>query len=369
MNLNELKGLLTDFTQGASNAVASNVSGPVDLINSGLGYVGLPVSQKPFMGSAWMRERGLTADPQNKVAGLLGETAGMAGPILIANSAPKIASGLLTMAENAASPKTLNPQAGAIVWHGSPHKFDKFDASKIGSGEGAQAYGHGLYVAESPDVAAGYQKALSGYAADGKRLPSDIGTVVSDHGGDIGAAIATRQGQLDKWIATGADQKHFIVKGLQDDIKKLSTLQGKKLESTGALYKVDLPDDQIARMLDWDKPLSKQSPAVQKALQGQQMQDAIQKLHASGDLARYSADDMMKFTGEDYYDFLRQAHGDNNAIPSEYLKQQGIPGIRYLDGGSRGAGTGTSNFVVFPGNEDMLKILERNGQPIGLLGQ
>ena len=42
----------------------------------------------------------------------------------------------------------------------------------------------------------------------------------------------------------------------------------------------------------------------------------------------------------------------------------GIPGIRYLDGGSRGAGAGTSNFVVFPGNEDLLRILERNGVPL-----
>ena len=34
-------------------------------------------------------------------------------------------------------------QFGANVFHGSPHKFDAFDASKIGTGEGAQAYGHG----------------------------------------------------------------------------------------------------------------------------------------------------------------------------------------------------------------------------------
>jgi hypothetical protein len=39
--------------------------------------------------------------------------------------------------------------------------------------------------------------------------------------------------------------------------------------------------------------------------------------------------------------------------------------IRYLDGGSRGAGAGSSNFVVFPGQENILKILERNGQPLG----
>ena len=41
---------------------------------------------------------------------------------------------------------------------------------------------------------------------------------------------------------------------------------------------------------------------------------------------------------------------------SALLQSQGIPGIRYLDGGSRGAGTGTSNFVVF-GDGKMLKIL------------
>lgn len=39
----------------------------------------------------------------------------------------------------------------------------------------------------------------------------------------------------------------------------------------------------------------------------------------------------------------------------------------YLDGGSRGAGEGTSNYVIFPGNEGMLSILERNGQPLNKL--
>src|SRR5258706_8248564 len=31
------------------------------------------------------------------------------------------------------------------AYHGSPHDFDRFDLSRIGTGEGAQAYGHGLY--------------------------------------------------------------------------------------------------------------------------------------------------------------------------------------------------------------------------------
>ena len=49
------------------------------------------------------------------------------------------------------------------------------------------------------------------------------------------------------------------------------------------------------------------------------------------------------------------------------LRAAGIPGSRYLDGGSRGAGAGTSNYVVFPGEENALTILERNGQPMSSL--
>src|SRR6056297_1915248 len=54
-------------------------------------------------------------------------------------------------------------ESGAMrLYHGSPHDFDKFSMDKIGTGEGAQAYGHGLYFAENEDVARGYRDALSG---------------------------------------------------------------------------------------------------------------------------------------------------------------------------------------------------------------
>lgn len=43
-------------------------------------------------------------------------------------------------------------------YHASPHNFEKFDMSKIGTGEGAQAYGHGLYVAENRKVAEEYYR-------------------------------------------------------------------------------------------------------------------------------------------------------------------------------------------------------------------
>ena len=153
---------LQSFGQGASNSAASTVTAPVDGLAWLLRKMGVPVPSDPVGGSDWAAKQGLTATPKNHVAGLLGEAFGGVAPMVAAAKAPQIAKGLLQAEANAMAPRTLNPQTGAIVWHGSPHKFDKFDASKIGTGEGSQAYGHGLYLAESPDVANGYKSTLSG---------------------------------------------------------------------------------------------------------------------------------------------------------------------------------------------------------------
>ena len=47
---------------------------------------------------------------------------------------------------------TVQGPKGIRAYHSSPHDFDKFDLARIGTGEGAQVYGHGLYFAESPAV-------------------------------------------------------------------------------------------------------------------------------------------------------------------------------------------------------------------------
>jgi hypothetical protein len=44
------------------------------------------------------------------------------------------------------------------VWHGSPHAFEKFTTDKIGTGEGAQAFGWGLYFTDRKGIAEGYAK-------------------------------------------------------------------------------------------------------------------------------------------------------------------------------------------------------------------
>ena len=408
MTSDELLSYLRDAAQGASNSAASNVSGPVDLLAWLLRKGGVPVPQNALGGSQWMAEKGLTAQPKNALAGMAGETLGMVGPIVAAAKAPQIANALLKVGENAAARPMLNPQTGAIVWHGSPHKFDAFDSSKIGTGEGAQAYGHGLYLAESPRTAIAYPASLSPtHAAKGevyKRLANKqtLYSARSDIDSASELAAAIKSGQYTGLTKT--QEAAFLKRQAQ----AVAEFEANKV---GNLYKVDLPDEHIAKMLDWDKPLSQQAPEVTNALRGlvSDVSGAPNAERASRDIGRafnpygradlldeiskrygwkVQGDTLVKADGSvvpeaaieaqlkmrqrgkvydtagDLYRDLAQVQGSDASISSA-LRNNGIPGIRYLDGGSRGAGAGTSNYVVFPGNENLLRILERNGVPIG----
>ncbi len=189
---------------------------------------------------------------------------------------------------------------GKIVYHGSPHKFDKFDLSKIGTGEGAQAYGHGLYMAESPEVAKEYARRLT---------PQE------------------------------------------------RTLTGFKPGKSN-LYKVDIPDESIPRMLDWDKPLSEQTQEVQAALKANPNYEQYWLPHLENRFNSIGENPSVA----DLHNYLKDDYMPDEI--AELFKGQGIPGIRYLDGGSRTAGEGTSNFVLF--DDRLPRILERNGQATGL---
>jgi hypothetical protein len=128
---------------------------------------------------------------------------------------------------------------------------------------------------------------------------------------------------------------------------------------SGALYKVDLPDEHIAKMLDWDKPLSQQSAAAKTAIDGAlnsgrfdaESVKAIKQFDSPGSV-------IYKLLSADNGGASQAAYRGSQQA-ADYLRTTGIPGLRYLDGGSRGAGAGTSNYVVFPGNEGLLNILSR----------
>jgi hypothetical protein len=126
-------------------------------------------------------------------------------------------------------------------------------------------------------------------------------------------------------------------------------------QDAGSLYKTDIPDEAVARFLDWDKPLSQQNEFVQSIIARQHgvSLDNYRKM------MKLDPDKFDK-TGKEMVSSYRGAQPDE--VTSD-LFANGILGIRYLDGGSRSAGQGSSNFVVF--DPEMIRILERNGQTTG----
>jgi hypothetical protein len=161
-------------------------------------------------------------------------------------------------------------QSGAIVWHGSPHKFapepgapfGRFKADKIGTGEGAQAYGMGHYTAGERAVGKTYAENLS------NRDMTNQGRLNAHANAQRLAKVAgdPKYAADDIRFALEVNPEHAQQQLLRDTLKFLESGDyAKPLQSAGSLYKIDLPDEQIAKMLDWDKPLSQQSEEVRNS--------------------------------------------------------------------------------------------------------
>jgi hypothetical protein len=256
------------------------------------------------------------------------------------------------------------------VYHGTPHTLPptprnplgEFDASKIGTGEGAQAYGHGIYTAENPAVAQKYKEQLGTqmqYKGQqfydpivGRKTATTGNTEIDDYLlsylGDTGVVRKELLNAAKEMRASKNPQALKEYQTLMAEFRKIRP--DVTAANTGNLYKIDLPDEKIAKMLDWDKLLSQQ-PNILKMLEKNYRSDYL---------------DMFKNRpGSDFYKAISGNAGveDLRALGSSELTNLGIPGIKYLDEMSRSAGEGTRNFVVFPGEEKSMTILERNGQP------
>lgn len=299
---------------------------------------------------------------------LVGSAIPLAGPamkgakVLGQHAAPQLAQALENYAFKTGMALPMD------VWHGSPHRFaptaknplGEFNPTKIGTGEGAQAYGYGHYLAESPNVGAQYKLSTSANQYDtakGTIRSSDlVGELFKSSGNvpkNLESAYRAKANEVVRDLIMGKSSKEIadqikasnyanIYKGLINAVENLSPQK-----TTGSLYKVDLPDEAVSRMLDFDKHLAEQSPQVQKILSDYQKELGTSFGRGDQVLKEIAFDRRMK--GLD----------DSPAAVANQLKELGIPGIQFLDAASRGAGTGTRNFVVFPGNEGLLNILGR----------
>jgi hypothetical protein len=232
------------------------------------------------------------------------------------------------------------------AYHGTPHTIQgQFDINKVGTGEGAQAYGYGMYFAENPAVAKEYQKALSGRTDLGQQ-PSDpafIHAVESFR--EAGTPLSVIPAEMKKAYKSATDK----------DIQLAIQATEK-----GNLYKVDIPDADIPNMLDWDKPFKQQTQQVQDLLKPFMDENKLSANAKGVDIYQTLLNVQGKkpsalARGDDFYAGLQKD-------VSEQLNQLGVKGIRYLDEGSRKEGKGTSNFVVFEPSQ--VKILEQNNKPV-----
>jgi hypothetical protein len=215
-------------------------------------------------------------------------------------------------ASNATITGPANYSIGAF--HGTPHKVDKFSLDKIGIGEGAQAYGWGLYFAENITVAENYAR---GYRPDHLNTPERVAA----------EALRIWRGNVENAID---DIKANDISGItltpEMQSSAVDLLKRGERPKSGNLYTVELDVDD-ADLLDWDKPLSEQSEKVLNALDGIKFWNNETQ---SFDIAK----NISSTGGEAYFDLQSRFNNSPKTASDRFLKA-GIPGIRYLDGGSR----------------------------------
>jgi len=311
---------------------------------------------------------------------------------------------------------TFDPNDPRILYqpayHGSPHIFDRFSLDKVGTGEGAQAFGWGLYFAGRKGVAKFYRDKLAGdkaidlngqtvgggYAADKalaamkSAVPLSATDFVSGQEtykyysdvlrSDAVHALTNLDRQFNGMSPAEAVRKvfddRFRVDPPYDDEAPSATKMADAIvdylntnasvTTPGRLYKVDIPED--SDLLAWDAPLSEQPEKVRAALDVRIIGDGgkFEVISNAGKLPQHrgygaihgkfkTREEAQAFmdglTGKDIVWTASTGGPRDRAIA---LKTAGILGHRFLDGGSRGQGDGSYNYVIY--DDSAVSVLE-----------
>lgn len=404
---------LTAFT-GAVAAPVSGIGGLLELLASrdpaaaaeAVRRIGEDLTYEPrtVEGNAGLAGLGAVFQPVNEVIEAPGKYVGNTSPMAGA-AVTSLLSGAL-------------PFKRVTAYHGSPHTFDKFDLSKIGTGEGNQAYGQGHYLSEAREIAEHYRAALGGseLLVNGQPVPNahiEARNMLRAHGNLTNA--------LDELENYTIPNRHKLIdsipivsqrKALNEELIKLYDARDYLLKlknsgatvevkPTGRLYTAEVPHPE--HLLDLDAPINRQPPAVREALHKagfteyvDEMTDAYLK-SLPDDAARAQAKKMIAMKPEqlvgtpqadarwrkinslapdidhniihdivDWYDSksgsdLYTSLGgyrdpERAAEASKRLHEAGVPGLTYVGGSS-----GERNFVVFHDDDIDIKNREAHG--------
>ena len=173
-------------------------------------------------------------------------------------------------------PKDNNKVFEQSAYHGTPHKFDNFSLEHIGSGEGAQAHGWGLYFAENKNTSEEYRRKLIkdiSVTHNGKAYSIDenYGNAlykIKKYGKE--KAIEFFQDKETEFrnqatISKSPEWWNKEADNFKSLIKQIKQISENEIEiNQGQLFEVDIPEDEV--LLDEDKEIKEQPEQVQKAL-------------------------------------------------------------------------------------------------------
>jgi hypothetical protein len=286
-------------------------------------------------------------------------------------SKKKIKLGALPNGESGVA-KVIPPadnQPGIIAFHGSGANFDQFRLDKIGTGEGAQMYGHGLYFTDLEKIAKEYE---------GQLTPRDLDYEEWLMGKYKQAENNQDYSRMEMYENAMMHDKpqDFRNKAndpdYDDDYRQLANEIADEIEEydpkVGATYKVEI-QSKINNMLDYDEPLIDQPVKIQNAIRN------IYKKHAYIDVSRtpkggwstgkLTKEEMLhmnlfpnskggqvyntiseklnpntfklnsKMTTDEIRKSIKEEYAGGESMMSKLLNKEGVSGIKYLDAGSR----------------------------------
>jgi hypothetical protein len=273
------------------------------------------------------------------------------------------------------------------VWHGSPHEFEKFSTEKVGSGEGSQAFGWGIYFTDQKDIASYYKDVLS------KDPNTDILTAPKYKIGDAEIQVGMHDKEpyrINSKTPITPEEKAAIkeYERFNGDVEKAkkSLIESEFNQPTNRnaadivgsikkqvysyLYKATLhegKDPSEYTWLDWGKNPDESTldKILSQAKKEKLFTDDKSFLKYYNDEIDQLKNDYSKRNNSILYSALSDELGSDKKA-SMFLARSGIDGIRYPAGALSGGGEGT-NYVVF--DENAVTIKEINGEKLRALFQ
>ena len=278
------------------------------------------------------------------------------------------------------------------AWHGSPHDFDTFDLGAIGTGEGNQVHGWGLYFAKKKSVSRNYQKVLSKrlgttnpklfkveipdektmldedkyFKEQNKDIINKIVSAVND------LEIDKRKALLDYYkehpsyttnqeykkllgkIQSIKQDRDYIADALTNNVNKIKE---KIAREAAAEYGYNFDELKADNTFEMAKKLIGEINEKLSALEKEKEVEGAKEKIKEDKILENIGDTFTKtpYTGRDVYVALSKAFGGDKGA-SEFLNSTGVKGITY-DGYTDGR-----CYVVF--DDKAIKVIEKYNQSV-----